>query len=389
MATAVAHPRARGDSLLPASPQLHIRIPQRNMTPCKRLVLGRPLQRGAHGEVRLAKTIAGAQVAVKIAHDDPESRERLLTEAHVLQTVLPPHANVVATYTDLPATTCDRTGSVYLPLQLCDTDLLELLLHKDGLRPSSLGRFARQLVAAVHHCHSHNVYHLDLKPENVLVDMSEGSLKLADFGMACVLDRKQAAAHTGQHGSASYAAPEVWNYAENCAAYSASAADVWSLGAVLFTMAFRRRPWEDVHMDDKDFRFYVQHGRFKLYETDPVVDGRTVDLLYRMMALDPVARPTLEQVEVELGVRPAPKPKTAPVEVSEAAAPKDAVPSCMGGSIESPCSTVCSVPACDRVDSVCSISSIHSDCIDIDMDESDESSFDAVPEDVESPIMME
>lgn len=303
MATAAAMPdEAKVAAKLGA---LSIRIPGQRTTPDGRVALGRDLQSGAHGTVVVGRAIAtGRRVAVKIAHGDEESIGRLEKEARILAQ-LPAHRHIVATYpTALPVSRCAATHTVHLPMQLCDTDLLELLLT-EKLDGTTLLRFARQLASAVRHCHAHNVYHLDIKPENVLVDLGSGELKLADFGMALRLEGDAAKALRGQHGSASYAAPEVWSVPAQDTSLSgsqapgadAAAADVWSLGAVLFTMVMRRRCWTDVTMRDRDFRHYVTTGDFLLYRGEEGRLGPHMPrLLKAMLNLNPAQRPSIAQV---------------------------------------------------------------------------------------------
>ena len=73
-----------------------------------------------------------------------------------------------------------------LPLELCDTDLLTIA--SSTLTASTAGRslFARvftQAFAGLAHCHAVGVYHLDVKPDNLLM-VGDGVVKLADWGYA-------------------------------------------------------------------------------------------------------------------------------------------------------------------------------------------------------------
>jgi 5'-AMP-activated protein kinase, catalytic alpha subunit len=43
--------------------------------------------------------------------------------------------------------------------------------------------YKEQIMRAVNYCHSSGVYHLDIKPDNILMN-AEGIVKLIDFGFA-------------------------------------------------------------------------------------------------------------------------------------------------------------------------------------------------------------
>ena len=78
-------------------------------------------------------------------------------------------------------TTSDSVNHL-LVIELCDGgDFFSVVSQGALAEEVALGYFC-QIVSAVGYCHSKEVYHRDLKLENVLVH--EGRLKIADFGMA-------------------------------------------------------------------------------------------------------------------------------------------------------------------------------------------------------------
>lgn len=86
----------------------------------------------------------------------------------------------------------------------------------------------RQLAQALDFIHKRYIVHLDVKPQNILL-AQDGSCRLADFG----LSRKIMPGEVVQEicGTPEYTAPEILNYNP-----ITTAADLWSLGAVLYVM---------------------------------------------------------------------------------------------------------------------------------------------------------
>ncbi len=106
----------------------------------------------------------------------------------------------------------------------------------------------RQVCAAVQFAHRNLVVHRDLKPGNILVS-SDGTVKLLDFGIAKILgeheDAEQAPLTRGGMRALTpeYASPEMIR-GESISV----AADVYSLGVVLFELVAGQRP---IRFDDK------------------------------------------------------------------------------------------------------------------------------------------
>ncbi|XP_077708145.1 ribosomal protein S6 kinase-related protein isoform X2 [Canis aureus] len=116
----------------------------------------------------------------------------------------------------------------------CSTDLYSLWSSVGCFAEASIRLFAAELVLVLCYLHDLGIIHRDVKMENILLD-EQGHLKLTDFGLSRHLPQG-ARAYT-ICGTLQYMAPEVLSGGP----YN-HAADWWSLGVLLFSLATGKFP---------------------------------------------------------------------------------------------------------------------------------------------------
>ncbi|KAK2813457.1 hypothetical protein Q5P01_000826 [Channa striata] len=108
-------------------------------------------------------------------------------------------------------------------------DLFDYVTDKGRLSEDTARNFLRQILEAVRHCHSRGVIHMDLKEENILVDLDTEKLKLIDFGSAHPIGDD---VHSEFYGTKAYGRRED----QQQRPVRARPAEVWSLGILLYSM---------------------------------------------------------------------------------------------------------------------------------------------------------
>ncbi|SPO07666.1 related to protein kinase chk1 [Cephalotrichum gorgonifer] len=181
-------------------------------------------------------------------------------------------------------------------------DLFDKIEADVGVPEDVAQLYFLQLVGGVSFIHSKGVAHRDLKPENIL--MSEaGSLKIADFGLACMFAHKDKRKTSSTLcGSPPYIAPEILGCrrtdrnAPPAPKYDPEMADIWSCGVILFVLLVGNTPWDEPSSSSWEFQEYKRTGG---RSSDPLWDrvpSEALSLLRGLMNVDPASRFSFQRV---------------------------------------------------------------------------------------------
>jgi len=130
-------------------------------------------------------------------------------------------------------------GQPYLAMKWVDGVSLPAKLPHFRHSPRDSARLVAKVARAVHHAHRRGILHRDIKPGNILLDLS-GEPLVVDFGLAKQLDAEGGITETGVvAGTPEYMAPEQARGEKHLTV----GADVYALGAVLYTLLTGRPPF--------------------------------------------------------------------------------------------------------------------------------------------------
>jgi WD40 repeat protein/tRNA A-37 threonylcarbamoyl transferase component Bud32 len=134
-----------------------------------------------------------------------------------------------------------HNGQHYFSMKLLPGGSLTQRLPQLRREPREAARLLAEVARAVHAAHQQGILHRDLKPGNVLFD-AQGRLYVTDFGLARYVEGDRGLTQTGQVvGTPGYMAPEQ---ATGERKRLSPAADVYSLGAILFECLTGRPPFK-------------------------------------------------------------------------------------------------------------------------------------------------
>lgn len=212
---------------------------------------------------------------------DPAFVERFEREARTLSRLRHPHIVGVHGFGQ-------AGGFCFLLMEFVDGANLRQALRSGRFTPQQALALIPPICEALQAAHAQGVLHRDIKPENLLLD-AEGRVKIADFGIAKLLEGSGASAgeaytltRTGARiGTPHYMAPEQVETPEQVD----HRADIYSLGVVFYELLTGELPL----------------GRFPAPSIKAGLDARVDDIVFRALAKErDLRQQTADQVRAEV-----------------------------------------------------------------------------------------
>ena len=165
---------------------------------------------------------------------------RACAGASVLRSASPVRAQALATLSHPNIVTVhdfgQASGFYFLLMEFVDGVNLRQAMSAGRFTPEQALAIVPPVCEALQYAHEHHIVHRDIKPENLLLD-KEGRVKIADFGIAKILDADRTSEVSQPVGTPRYMAPE-----QSTQIAVDHRADIYSLGVVLYELLTGEAP---------------------------------------------------------------------------------------------------------------------------------------------------
>ena len=246
------------------------------------------LGRGGMASVYLAEDESlGRTVAIKVFRRDLADGDDLQRQQDEIRLLAKLNHPSLVTLFDASS---DDDGTAYLVMELFDGTDLHTRLKDGPLQPSEVAVIGSHLADALAYVHAKDIIHRDIKPANILLpeldpEHTGPQAKLADFGIARIVDGARLTATGKVLGTAGYFSPE-----QAAGEPLTPASDIYSLGLVLLECLTGQRAFPGTAIESMMARV----------TRDPDVPqglgDAWVGLLRGMTSREPGARPTARDV---------------------------------------------------------------------------------------------
>jgi serine/threonine-protein kinase len=263
------------------------------------------LGRGGMASVYLARDgELERPVAIKVLAehlaDTPDFHDRFLREARLAAQLS--HPNIVQVF-DVG----EDDGRPFIVMECVEgATLADEMKERGKLEPAEVVDLALQICGGLEHAHAAGLVHRDIKPQNLLL-RADGTVKIADFGIARAAETTRLTQIGSVLGTAAYLSPEQ-ALGEDVTAV----ADIYSLGCVLYELLTGRTPYLFETLPE----LVVKHREESIApvrEVRPDVPERLEAAVMHALARNPDYRPDSAAALAEELAIASPDPPTRPL----------------------------------------------------------------------------
>lgn len=220
-------------------------------------------------------------VAVKILRDEHMQNDELLrrfrNESKAIAVLS--HPNIVKVY-DVSF----NEDIQYIVMEHIDgITLKEYIEQQKVLRWKEAVHFTVQILRALQHAHDKGIVHRDIKPQNIML-LEDGTIKVADFGIARFARASQHTVTDKAIGSVHYISPE-----QAKGEVTDEKSDIYSIGVMLYEMTTGTLPFDadtPISVALKQIQSKAKHPR----KINPDIPEGLEDITIRAMQKDPARR---------------------------------------------------------------------------------------------------
>ncbi|XP_037693073.1 serine/threonine-protein kinase 17A [Choloepus didactylus] len=161
--------------------------------------------------------------------------------------------------------------------------------REEAFKEKDVQRLMRQILEGVCFLHVHDVVHLDLKPQNILLTSGSplGDIKIVDFGLSRIMKNSEELREI--MGTPEYVAPEILNYDP-----ISLATDMWSIGVLTYVMLTGLSPFLGNNKQETFLNISQMNLSFSEEEFD-VVSEPAIDFIKSLLVKKPEDRATAEE----------------------------------------------------------------------------------------------
>jgi eukaryotic-like serine/threonine-protein kinase len=231
-------------------------------------------------DTRLERYVAVKLLAEHLA-DDQQFVARFRREAMAAARLV--HPNIVQVY-DFGLD--DASGRHYIVMErIVGPSGAQVLRDRGRLPVDEAVDWIAQSCRGLQYAHRNGLVHRDVKPGNLLLSEADGTIKLADFGIAKIASDESSITQVGSVlGTAAYLAPE-----QAAGEEAGPAADLYGLGVVAYQLLSGRLPYEAQSLTELALK-QQREVPAPLHHLDPAIPPALSVAVERALALTPKRR---------------------------------------------------------------------------------------------------